>query len=185
MVSPFSNATACGAVANGVYGYCKQVSLDCPKKMDSLETTFLLITIPLMIVAFCKLIGASGYGCNSTRLCCRRVKEKKPRAVYLHIEEHSGDLEPYHPTSPRRIAKSSYKAVTQLSTAVALTAIAYVLTRTPLVIRNKACPDLQSCVSWGNHSYQGCEWTIQWLDEVIKELIGGGIECRQLPSPPH
>lgn len=146
--------------------------------MDSLETTFLLVTIPLMIVAFCRLLGASGYGCYSMRLCCERFKDRKLRAIYVQMADHDQFA------SRRRIAKLSYQSVSFLTTAVAFAALAYVLTRIPLAIRNKACPDLNSCLDWGNRSYDGCEWAIDWLDDVIKELIGGGFECRHLSSPP-
>lgn len=173
MVNPFSNATACGAIANGAYGLCKQVSLDCPKKMDSLEGTILLIAISLMVVSLSRVIGAAGYGGKSLSLCCRRLKEKKPRAVYMQVEEGSADSEIYHPTNVGRIAKLSHKAFSMLAVGASLAAIVYVMVKLPLSLRSKYCPEESSCIAWGNQSYRGCELAQDWLIEVIKELIQG------------
>jgi hypothetical protein len=173
VVNPFSNSTACGAIANGAYGLCKQFSQECPKKMHSLESVVLLISIPLMIVAFSRLIGAAAYGGRSFTLCCRRLKERKPRAIYVQVSEDSRDSAIYHPTSAGRIAKLSHQAFAMLAVATALASIAYVMVKLPMSLDNKYCPDNSSCISWGNQSYQGCEVAQEWLVEVIKELVQG------------
>lgn len=173
MVSPFSNATACGAIANGAYGLCKQVSLDCPKKMDSLEATILLIAIPLIVLSLSRVLGAAGYSAKSLSLCCQRCKEKKPRAIYMQVEEGSGDSKIYHPTHVSRIAKISHKAFSMMALATSLATIVYVMIKLPLSLQSKYCPDSISCIAWGNQSYRGCELAQDWLIEVIKELIQG------------
>lgn len=159
-----SNNTACIELQQSAINGCNTFSDTCTSVSGWVTLGVNLIAIPILTLAGEMLIE----GVLDTAILVRDVRKSFHKSNrYQTIQDESQNN-----TQPIPFWKRALGSVRQLTTVTTLTSIALVTLKVGSLFTNSSCQSInEHCPQFGMHAVEVCNWSNQFLIDVINQII--------------